>query len=215
MNSKLFYVALGIALTATSMSAIAQKTYTSGVVSYSTDMMGQMADVKDYFTADSSAAIITFGPGTVKILNDAKHDYLAVVLDISIANLKKVGIATAAELEEAQASYPSFTYAPSTETKQIAGFNCKKVIATDSKSKKTYTIWITNDVVVPSTATPFYYAGIGGFPVEFTTFQQGQGGDMTETDVTIKSITDDKAPAGTFTYPKDFEKGTLAELRQQ
>src|SRR5476651_543145 len=128
MNIKLFNVALGIALTATVMNASAQKTYTSGVVSYSTELRGNPADVKLYFTPDSTAGIITFGPGTVKILSAAKQGYLAVVLNIPIANLQKVGIATPAELEERIASYPTFTYTPTAETKQISGFNCKKVV---------------------------------------------------------------------------------------
>jgi hypothetical protein len=207
MNIKPFNVALGIVLSATTFSASAQKTYTSGVISYSTEMRGQPADVKEYFTADSSASIITLGAATVKILMNAKHDYLAVVLDVPVASIKKAGIATPAELEEGAAAYPSFTYAPTTETKQISGFNCKKVVATDSKSKKTYDVWITNDFTVPPTAIPFYYNAIGGFPVQYTAFQQGQ-----EASITISGIADTPAPAGTFGISKDYERGTLADL---
>jgi hypothetical protein len=207
MNIKLFNVAIGVALTATTISASAQKTYTQGLVSYSTEMRGQAADVKEYFTADSTAAVITMGPANVKILTNAKHDYLAVVLDVPVASIKKAGIATPSELEEGMAAIPKFTFTPSGETKQISGFNCKKVVAKDSKSGKTYDVWITNDVTVPPTAFPFYYAEVGGFPVQFTAFQQGQ-----ETTITISSISDAKAPAGTFGIAKDFEKGTLADL---
>jgi hypothetical protein len=211
MNIKLLNVALGIVLTATTISASAQKSYTSGVVSYSTELRGQAADVKVYFTPDSSAGVITFGPGTVKILTTAKRDYLAVVLNIPIANLQKVGIATPAELEGAAAAYPTFTFAPTTETKQISGFNCKKVVATNTKDNKTYDVWITNDIAVPTTAYNFYYGSIGGFPVQYTDFQAGPSG-IEETSITITSVTGDKAPAGTFSYPKDFEKGSLADL---
>jgi len=207
MNIKLFNVALGMVLTATAISASAQKTYTEGVVSYSTEMRGQPADVKLYFTPDSTAALITSGPANVKILSNAKHDYFAVVLDVPVASIKKAGIATPSEIEGAMAAIPTFTFTPGTETKQIAGFNCKKVIAKDTKSGKTYDVWITNDVSVPPTAFPFYYANIGGFPVQFTSFQQGQ-----EQSITISSVSGDKAPAGTFGIPSDFEKGTLADL---
>ncbi len=205
---KLLSAVVGIALSATAMSASAQKTYTSGMYSYSTQMQGQQADVKTYFTPDSSAAVITVGPANVKILANAKHDYLAVVLDIPVASIKKAGIATASELEEGMAAMPTFTYTPTTETKTISGFNCKKVVAKDSKSGKTYDVWITNDFTVPTTALPYYYSGIGGFPIQFTSFQQGQ-----EVDITISSVSDAKAPAGTFSIPKDFERGTMADLR--
>jgi len=210
MNIKFFNVALGIALAATTMSASAQKTYTTGAYTYSTEVMGQQADVKEYFSPDSSAAVITSGPATIKVLMNAKHDYLAVLVDVPVANMKKAGIATPAELEEGMAQLPSFTFTPTTETKTISGFNCTKVTAKDSKSGKSYDVWVTKDIVVPSTAIPFYYSGAGGFPVQFTAFQQGQ-----ETSITIATITDEKAPAGTYGIAKDFEKGTLADLRQQ
>ena len=208
MNIKPLNIALGIVLAASTFSASAQKNYTSGVISYSTEMRGQPADVKEYFTADSSASVITVVPAVVKILMNAKHDYLAVALDdVPVASIKKAGIATPAEMEEGAAQYPSFTYAPTTETKQISGFNCKKVVATDSKSKKTYDVWITNDFTVPPTAIPFYYNAIGGFPVQYTAFQQGQ-----EASITISGISDAAAPAGTFGISKDYERGTLADL---
>jgi hypothetical protein len=210
MNIKFFNVALGVALAATTVSASAQKSYTNGCLTYSMDMQGQQADVKDYFTPDSSAAVMTVGPATVKVLMNAKHDYLAVVLDVPVANMKKAGIATAAELDEATSQFPSFTFTPTTETKTISGFNCTKVTAKDSKSGKSYDVWVTKDITVPSTAVPMYYAGIGGLPVQFTAFQQGQ-----EQSITISGITDEKAPAGTYAISKDYQIGSLADLRQQ
>src|SRR6185312_7809357 len=203
MNNKLLNVALGIALTATTLGVSAQKTYTSGMVSYSTEVQGQPADVKQYFTPDSSAVVMTVGPANVKVLSTVKHDYLAVVLDVPVASMKKAGIATPAELEQAMSMIPTFTFTPTTETKKISGFNCKKVIAKDSKSGKSYDVWVTNDISVPTTAFPYYYAAAGGFPVQYTIFQQGQ-----EINITIGGISDEKAPAGTFAIGKDFEKGS-------
>lgn len=210
MNIKFFNVALGIALTATTLSASAQKNYTAGMLAYSTEMRGQPASVKQYFTTDSTAMVITIGPANVKILTTAKHDYLAVVLDVPLANIKKAGVAAPAELEEAMSQLPSFTFTPTTETKVISTFNCKKVVAKETKSGKTYDVWITNDITVPETAIPFYYNKIGGFPVQFTVFQQGQ-----ETNITIASISDQKAPAGTFSISKDYTLGSMADLNAQ
>jgi hypothetical protein len=210
MNIKLFNVALGIALTATTLSASAQKNYTQGVVSFTTEMRGQPAEVKEYFTADSSAALITLGPANVKILSNAKHDFFAVVLDVPVASIKKAGIATPSEIEDGMSQMPNFTFTPGTETKQISGFNCKKVVAKEAKSGKTYDVWITNDFTVPETALPYYYNKIGGFPVQYTSFQQGQ-----ETSITIKSIADTKAPAGTFSIGKDYTRGSMADLNAQ
>ncbi|MDB5130319.1 MAG: hypothetical protein JWR02_68 [Mucilaginibacter sp.] len=207
MNRKFLNVALGIVLAATTYSASAQKVYKSGMVTYSMEMRGQPADVKQYFTPDSSASLVTMGPANIKVLSNAKRDYLAVVLDVPVASLKKAGIATPAELEQSMAAFPTFTYTPTTETKQISGFNCKKVIAKDTKTGKNYDVWITNDISVPPTAYQPYYSTVGGFPVQFTAFQQGQ-----EAVITISGVSDQKAPAGAFAIGKDFERGTLADL---
>jgi hypothetical protein len=82
------------------------------------------------------------------------------------------------------------------------------VVATDAKANKTYDIWVTNDVTVPVTAIAKYYRSVGGFPVQYTSFSQGQS-----TEVTVKSITEQKNPAGTFGIPADFEKITLDDLK--
>jgi hypothetical protein len=208
MNIKIFNVALGLALTATAISANAQKAYKEGVVTISTAMQGQQVEAKSYFRADSAAMQFTTGPATIKILTDADGKSLAVLVDVPVASIKKAAIATPDEVDQALASLPTLTFAPGTETKVISGFNCKKVVATDAKANKTYDIWVTNDVTVPVTAIAKYYRAVGGFPVQYTSFSQGQS-----TEVTVKSITEQKNPAGTFGIPADFEKITLDDLK--
>ena len=208
MNIKVLGATLGIALTiGTLINANAQKVYKEGYASYDTELRGNPATVKSYFTPDSSASVITFGAGNVKILSDAKRDYFAIVLNIPVAGLKKAGVASAAEIEQAFAGLPSFTFTPTAETKVISGFNCKKVIAKEAKSGKSYDLWITNDISVPQSAIAPYYAAAGGFPIQYTSFQQGQ-----EINITIKSVTEGKAPAGTYAIGSDFEKVSLEDL---
>ena len=138
MNIKFFNVALGLALTATAMSASAQKKYTEGTINLTTNMRGQEVNAKGYFRADSNAFAFTAGPATIKILTDASGKSMAILVDVPVASIKKAAIATPDEVDQAQADMPTFTFAPSTETKQISGFNCKKVVATDAKTKKTF-----------------------------------------------------------------------------
>jgi hypothetical protein len=207
MKIKFLSVALGIALSATIMSASAQKTFTEGVVTYSTNMRGQDVEIKQYFRADSNATTFAAGPAKIKLLSDANFKFFAVVVDVSAFNVKKAAIYTPDEIDQVLSALPTLTFAPSTETKQISGFNCKKVVATDAKANKTYEIWVTNDISVPSTAFPKYYSAAGGFPVKYTAFQQGQS-----TEVTVSSVTDGKAPAGTFGIPADFDKISKDDL---
>jgi hypothetical protein len=207
MKFKFLSVALGIALSATVMSASAQKSFTEGVVTYKTNMRGQDVEIKQYFRSDSTATTFAAGPAKIKLLSDANFKFFAVVVDVSAFNVKKAAIYNSDEIDQVLAGLPTLTFAPTTETKQISGFNCKKVVATDAKANKTYDIWVTNDISVPSTAFPKYYAAVGGFPVQYTAFQQGQS-----TEVTVSSVTADKAPAGTYGIAPDFDKISKDDL---
>jgi len=208
MRIKFLNVALGLALTATVMSASAQKKYTEGVVNFTTAMMGQQINAKSYFRADSNAFAFSNGPANIKILTDAGAKSMVILVDVPVANIKKAAVATPDDIDQAMAGLPQFTFAPGTETKVINGFNCKKVVATDKKNSKTFDIWITNDIEIPLAGVAKYYQGIGGFPVQYTSFSQGQS-----TEVTVTSVTEQKVPAGTFGIPADFEKITLDDLK--
>ncbi len=207
MKIKLFNVALGIALTATALSASAQKSYTQGTISITTNVNGADVQVKAYFTADSAATTFESGPAKIKVLKTNKDTYFAIVVDVSQFNVKKAAIESPAEIEEMTSQFPKFTFAPSTETKQISGFNCKKVVATDAKGTK-YDVWVTNDITLPAGVMPAYYASAGGVPIQYTSFAQGQS-----TIATVTGITDVKAPAGTFAIASDFDKITMDELK--
>lgn len=207
MNMKFFSVAMGVALSAMAMTASAQKSIQNGLITYSTNMRGNDIEIKEYFSPDSISSGFSAGPATIKLLTDANHKSFVVMVDVPMASIKKAAVYTPAEIEEVTNSFPKFTFAPGTETKQISGYNCKKVVATDAATKKTYDVWITNDITVPAAAIPSYYRSIGGFPVQYAAFQQGQS-----TDVTIKSVVDQVAPKGTFSIPSDFDKISKSDL---
>ncbi|MDR3694017.1 DUF4412 domain-containing protein [Mucilaginibacter sp.] len=208
MKIKFFIVALGIALTVTTISANAQKAYTQGTINMSGDMMGQATPMKDYFSADSSALSFQAGPATIKILTNAAKTYLAIIVDVPSFSVKKAAIATPDEIDQAKNALPKFTFAPTTETKQISGFNCKKMVATDAKDKKTYDVWVTNDITLPASTISDLYAGAGGVPIQYTSFNRGQASV-----ITVTAITDEKAPAGTFGFSADYDKITLDDLK--
>jgi len=174
MKIKLFIVALGVALTATTISANAQKAYKQGLISLSGDMMGQATPMKEYFSPDSLALTFQAGPATIKILSNAAKTYFVVVVDVPVASMKKAAVATPDEIDQAKNALPKFTFAPTTETKQISGFNCKKVVATDTKDSKTYDVWVTNDITLPASTSSDLYAGVGGVPIQYTSFNRWQ-----------------------------------------
>ena len=212
MKSKFLSVALGIALSATILSASAQKSYTEGLVTIKTSASGQAVEMKEYFRSDSIATIFSAGPANIKLLADANYKFFAVVAEVSAYKVKKAAIYTPAEIDEILSGFPAFTFAPSTETKQISGFNCKKVVATDTRTQKTYEIWITNDISLPAAVIEKYYAAIGGAPIQYASFQKGPDGAWVTADYTVTGVSDQKAPAGTFGIAPDFDRISKAEL---
>lgn len=212
MKTKFFSVAVGIALSATILSASAQKNYTEGLVTIKTSSRGQDIEMKQYFRSDSIATTFSAGPANIKLLADANYKFFAVVASVSAYNIKKAAIYTPDEINQVLSSFPTLTFAPSTETKQLSGFNCKKVVATDTKTQKTYDIWITNDISLPSAVIEKYYATIGGVPIQYTSFQKGPDGALSIADYTVISVSDQKAPAGTFGIAPDFDKISKDQL---
>jgi hypothetical protein len=208
MNIKFLNVALGIVLAATTFSASAQKTLTSGTITMSGEAMGSPVEIKEYFTPDSAATSFSAGPATIKLLRTNNYSYLIVLVDVPVASMKKAGLASPDDIEQAKNEIPKFTYAPGTDTKQISGFNCKKVVATNTKDNKSYDVWITNDITLPAGVGNEYYLGIGGIPIQYTSFSQGK-----ESSVTVTAITDAKAPAGTFAVSADYDKMSLDDLK--
>ena len=208
MKNKLFTAALGLALTATAMSASAQKAYKEGVATLSMSVMGQTVEAKSYFSADSTAVAFSAGPANIKVLSDNKGTSMVYLVDVAVASIKKAAVATPAEVEEEYAKLPVYTFAPTTETKVINGFNCKKVVATDAKANKSYDVWVTNDLSLPLNAAAKVYAKSGGVPIQYTSVRDGQ-----TSEVTVKSVTEQKLPAGTFAIPSDFEKISMDDLK--
>jgi hypothetical protein len=212
MKTKFLSVAVGIALSATIFSASAQKKYTEGLVTIKTTAGGQDVEVKEYFRRDSTAAMFSAGPINIKLLADANYKFFAVVTDVPTFKIKKAAIYTPAEIDEVLSGFPAFTFAPSTETKLVSGFNCKKVVATDTKTQKTYEIWITKDISLPADVIEKYYAAIGGVPIQYTSFQKGPDGAWVAADYTITGVSGQKAPAGTFGIASDYERISKATL---
>jgi len=212
MKIKFLNVALGIALSATMLSASAQKSYTEGLVTIKTSAGGQDVELKQYFRSDSIATLFSAGPANIKLLADADYKFFAVVAEVAAYKIKKAAIYTPAEIAEVISGFPVFTFMPSTETKQISGFNCKKVVATDTKTQKTYDIWVSNDISLPAAVVEKYYASIGGVPIQYASFQRGPDGAWVTADYTVTGVSDQKAPAGTFAIAPGFDKISKDQL---
>jgi len=191
--NKVLKLALGLSFTIAAFTANAQKNYTEGVVTYTSTAAAGSTESKILFRGDSSATIINSPPAVIKLITNTKHTYFAVAVDVALASKKIAAVLTPDELDQAMEDVPKLTFASSGDTKQIAGYNCKKFTAKDAKSGADFEVWVTNDVTAPSNTISSPFASAGGFPVEIISSANGQ-----KADVLLKSIVDQKVPAGTF-----------------
>lgn len=198
---------LALAFTAIGFTASAQKTYTEGVIEYTNSVNGQSTEAKTFFKGDSSSYQTQMGPASINILSDLKTNYMVFLVDVPVASMKKAAVLTPADMEQMKDMEPNFTFTPTSETQMISGYNCKKVMAKDSKSGSTFDAWVTNDIIVPANNSTKYFANAGGFPIKFTMMQRGQ-----PVQVTLKSIVQEKVKPGIFAIPKDYDRITFQDL---
>src|ERR1700712_73616 len=204
-------VALGLALSATVVGAKAQKKITEGSATYSVSVGGQTADVASYFKGDTSSVAFQRGPAKINMIGTKDGNYVVVLVDVPVANMKKAAIGTPAEIDEAQASEPVYAFSKTDETKKIGDYNCKKYIAKNTKDGANYDLWITNDVSIPANLVTKLYESLGGTPVQFT-FLQGGNAKMAQV-FTLKSVTETKVPANVFKVTSEYDKMTLTDMQ--
>jgi hypothetical protein len=199
MNNKFFKVALIIVLAVTSINANAQQAYDSGLYMTSTKFNNQPLNMWNYFTPDSLMVRYFSGRGEYKVISNANSNYVAILTSAPSASLKKAVVLNPEELREMFAAMPKLVFNATNETKMISNFNCRKIIATDVRSKKTYEVWTTKDVVLPNSAIPIYYQGIEGFPIQYISFREGIQELVTV--LTVRNVT---LHPGSYAVPPDF-----------
>jgi len=213
MRTRFLSLIVSFFLAAVVTHVAAQKAITDGTIVFSSTVQGQDMDFTQYFSPDSLATTYNAGPATIRILVDAHYASFVILVDAPAANIKKAAVMNPQEIQQAIQGFPVFSYSRTADSKQISGFNCTRIVATDTAAKKTYDVWVTNDVSVPAHAIPRYYAEIGGVPIEYTAFQKQGDGRLNSLDITVKSINDQKAPDGTFSIAPDYDRITLDDLK--
>ncbi len=94
------------------------------------------------------------------------------------------------------------------ETKKIAGYNCKKAIVPASNDDDKMTIYYTDKINPPKIGE--IYKGLKGFPLQYE--MKDQGLEMT---VTATEIKKEKVADSEFIVPKDYEITTMEKFQQK
>jgi GLPGLI family protein len=112
---------------------------------------------------------------------------------------------------EQNAKAGDYAITPTTETKSIAGYNCKKSIA-KGKDGEEIELWFAPDLARPNSNWTSPYKGIDGMMMEFSTSKQTSMGPMTMK-MTVKEVAKEPVDDAKFKAPDGtWKKVTMAEF---
>lgn len=116
-----------------------------------------------------------------------------------------------ADVKKEEEKAPQVTYKYLDETKEIAGYKCKKAEATvKTKDGKEEVVSVYYTEEIPTSDMKAAYKGLKGFPMEFIMYQSGMKMSFTTKSVSKEPIADSK-----FEIPKDGYKETTMEDLQK
>ncbi len=198
--------------------SFAQKKLTEGTITYQVEYdlpanMQQMkamlpTEVSVYFKGDSTSTQNKTPMSTTNFVINSKTEFQRLLLDIPMMGKKYSVRFTPDDQEMMKEKFPELTFTESTETKEIATYKGKKYTVTDKASGKTSDAVFSKEIEIPANSLTQFFDKNYGFPLEFTTYQQG----MTIKAV-VKEIKEGKVPAGSFSASKEYEEITAAQLQ--
>lgn len=145
------------------------------------------------------------GMGTV-VISNSKDKSVTTLMDLMGNKLaiKMTGEEMAKERSKMTGS--SYQTRLTSETKDIAGYRCKKALATN-KDGNEITIYCTTDIMAVNLGFAEQYKGIDGFPMEYQMAQNGMNMKFV-----AKNVTKQKVDQSKFVIPSDYKITTKEEL---
>lgn len=203
--------------------AKAQKVLKQGTITYSVQYnlppdkqsMAAMlpAEQKVEFNGNMSRFKMDFGMYAVQVIyNDSSKETMTLT-DVPMQGKKiamKMNQDQAKKIEEVQGVTRDFDIKATDETKQIAGYNCKKYIFTNKDSGVELNVWATKDITVPLNSISAGLKGLDGFPVQFDNDQRG-----IKSTLTLKSISEEPVKEITMSVPDGYETMSFEDVMAQ
>jgi len=163
-----------------------------------------------YFKSGKSRGEMDMMGGKVVSITDSKAGETISCMDIMG---KKQAIKTTREdAEKEKAKMGEYDVKITDETKDIAGYKCKKAEITYKDKKEhdgTIDVWFTNELEA-SNSEKYSWKGIDGYMMEFSIDQRGMGMKFTCTEVKKQSVSDDM-----FKIPEGYTVMTQEEMMKQ
>jgi GLPGLI family protein len=145
------------------------------------------------------------GMSTVVIGN--QKDKSAITLMDMMGNKYAIKMtAEEIEKEKSKVNSPKYDVKLTDETKVIAGYKCKKAIAS-TKDGNEIVIFYTSEIAAKNQSFNDQYKGVDGFPMEYQMTQNGMNMKLV-----AKSVSREKVDDSKFTIPPDYKITTKEEL---
>jgi len=167
------------------------------------------AEAVSYIKGDKRRTDMNMSVQSTSSIVDAKTKSVVTLMDMM--GQKYLIRTTDADLEKEQAGTPKPTIKYLDETKEIAGYKCKKAeITLKSKEGKEDVVNIYYTEEIPTSDIKAVYKGLKGYPMEYQITQSGI--KMT---FTAKSVSKDPIDDLKFDIPKEgYKEVTMEEFQK-
>lgn len=171
--------------------------------------MMQGSTLEMFFSDNKSRTDMSMGGlMTMTTIVDVDGDKMLMLMGGMMGN--KAVTSSISEMEEENGEEPEFEVELIDETKEIAGYNCKKAILSDEEGNET-TFWYTEEIFVNKTGQSFLNENVPGFPLEFAVDQGGMIMTMSATE--FKDKIDNKEGIFDMSIPEGYEEMTMEDLQ--
>jgi GLPGLI family protein len=212
---KIFLMTLAASAVLFSAPAKAQKKLSEGKITYEISFPGMQIDPQQaamlptesitYIKGDKSRSEQKMGMGMSQVvISDSKANSAVILMDM-MGNKTAIKM-TAAEMEKGEKEKPQVKVLD--ETKEIAGYKCKKAEITDSKGN-TSQVYFTKDIKGTQGGGKGLFKELDGFPMEFELKQQGMSMKFT-----VTNVSDEKVDDNLFAVPAGYKEMTLEEFQK-
>ncbi len=201
-----------------SESAVAQKKISEGTLTYEIivdgEMEGMMAamlpsEIIMKFKGTKSRTEMAMAMMENVAISDQKAPDAGFVL-IDAMGSKYAMKVDAKMVEDQKKSMPEFEITESTETKEIAGFTCKKAIVKNKANNEESIIYYTSQLPYFENSLNAQFGGLKGMPLEFSSKIAGAT-------ITLRARTFEKVKLddSLFNIPADYKVVTQEELMKE
>lgn len=215
--SKLLFLLSVILLITNNLNAQKKSSDFVGSISYSVTTQGEVdaqvaaqlpTEIIMYYNGAKTRIEQKTSMGSAIIISNAETKEQVVLIDMM--GQKMALKSTKEETESSIAEIPKAEVVVGTETKTIAGYNCKK--ADFTQDGKTSTIWTTDDIKLSNVNWQTPYKDVNGVMLEYSQ-KTGQDGEITML-ITAKEVKKEKVKDAMFTVPTGYQEMSMTEFKK-